>query len=167
MNHLPAWLADLTDHYGSQRLARKVSRQEAVTALRDEIAAKADEPLRLAIFADYAGRALDAYHREHQHEAPLPAISHVQAELFPDLKPRLYIRVGVTKPVMSMTAHDWDAAREMTLNRTKHSIEGAEADRDSFQAAYDRVRPLLTGDATTADVARELRGVLPLEGLAT
>jgi hypothetical protein len=29
------------------------------------------------------------------------------------------------------------------------------------------VRPLLKGDATTADVEKELRGVVPLEGLAT
>ena len=165
--NLPAWLADLTDHYGSERLAGNISRQDAVTAIRDEIAAKADKALLLSIYADYAARALDAYHREHQHAAPAPAVSHVQAELFPDLKPRLYIRPGVTKPVMSMTAHDWDAAREMTLNRTKHAIEGAEADRRHFDAAYEKVRPLLDGDATTADVIRELRGEVRLEGLTT
>lgn len=164
--NLPAWLADLADHYGSQRLAGQVSRQDAVTALRDEIAAKADEPLRLAILADYAARVLDAWQRDHQHAAPPLAVSHVQAELFPDLKPRLYIRPGVRKPVMAMNAHDWDNAREMIHNRTEHSIKGAEADRDHFDAAYERVRRLLSGDATTADVVRELRGVVPLEGLA-
>jgi hypothetical protein len=168
--NLPGWLADLADHYGSQRLARKVGRQEAVTALRDEIAVRAaiDEALRLAIFADYAARILDGYQREHLHAAPPLAVTHVQGELFPGLKkPRLYIRPGVTKPVMTMTAHDWDAAREMTLNRTKYTIKGAEADRDSFMEAYDKVRPLLKGDAPTADVEKELRGVVPLEGLAT
>lgn len=162
----PAWLDDLTEELGTTRLQGTMSRQEAVTALRDAIAEKGDRPLILGIYAEFAARRIDAWHREHQHAAPAPAVSHVQAELFPDLKPRLYIRPGLTKPVMSMTGHDWDAAREMTLNRTKHSIEGAEADRKSFQEAYDRVRPLLHGDATTADVTRALRGEVPLQGMA-
>jgi hypothetical protein len=165
--NLPAWLADLTDHYGSQRLAGTVSRQGAVTAIRDEIAARADEAFLLSVYADYAGRALDAWQRERMNAAPLPVISHVQTELFPDLKPRLYVRPGITKPVMAMNAHDWDNAREMVHNRTEHAIKGAEADLKHFDAAYERVRHLLSGDATTADVAQELRGVVPLEGLAT
>lgn len=164
--NLPSWLADLADHYGTQRIAGKISRQDAVTALRDEIAAKSDDALRLSIYADYAARALDAYHREHQHAAPAPAVSSLQMELFPDLRPRLYIRPGVTKPVMSLTAHDWDCAREMIRNRTEGAIEFAKADRARFEEAYDRVRPLLKGGATTADVTRELRGEVPLEGLA-
>lgn len=165
--NLPAWLADLADHYGSQRLAGQVSRQEAVTAIRDEIAAKADEAYRLSLYADHAGRIVDAYQREHQYAAPPPAVSHVQAELFPDLKPRLYVRPGVTKPVMAMNAHDWDCAREMIRNRTEGAIKFAEADRETFETAFGRVRPLLKGDATTADVVRELRGEVPLDGLAT
>lgn len=165
--NLPAWLADLADHYGSQRLTGAISRQDAVTAIRDEIAAKADEPLRLSIFADYAARALDAYQREHQHAAPPLSVAPLQAELFPDLKPRLYIRPGVTKPVLAFTARDWDNAREMIRNRTDGAIKFAEADMAHFEEAYSRVRSLLSGDATTADIAQELRGVLPLEGLAT
>ena len=163
--NLPAWLADLADYYGSQRLAGQISRQDAVTALRDEIAAKADEAYRLSIYADHAGRIVDAYQREHQYAAPPPSVSHLQAELFPDLKPRLFVRPGVTKPVMALTAHDWDSAREMLHNRTKHAIEGAEADRVRFDKAYEKVRRHLSGDATTADVVRELRGESPLDGL--
>jgi hypothetical protein len=165
--NLPAWLADLADHYGSQRLVGQVSRQDAVTAIRDEIAAKADEAYLLSLYADHAARIIDAYQREHQFAAPPPAVSHVQAELFPDLKPRLYVRPGVTKPVMTMNAHDWDCAREMIRNRTEGAIEFAKADWAHFEAAFKRVRPLLKGEATTADVARELRGEVPLEGLAT
>lgn len=163
--NIPAWLADLADHYGSQRLAETITRQEAVTALRDEIAGKADEALRLSIYADHAGRILDAWHREHQHPAPPLPVSRLQMELFPDLKPRLYIRPGVTKPVMAFTAKDWDNAREMIRNRTEGAIEFAKADWASFEAAYDRVRPLLSDDLTTADVEKELRGAVPLEGL--
>lgn len=163
--NLPPWLADLADHYGSQRLAGDVSRQDAVTAIRDEIAAQADPALTLLIYADYAGRALDAWCREHQHAAPPPVVSRLQGELFPDLKPRLYIRPGVTKPVMSMTAHDWDAAAGMIRNRTDGAINAAKADWEHFEKAYGQVRPRLQGDATTADIANELRGIVPLEGL--
>ena len=163
---LPAWIDDMAEELGTARLRGTTGRPDAVARLAGAIAASQDRELFLAIFADFAARRLDAWHREHQNTAPVPAVSHVQMDLFPDLKPRLYIRVGVTKPVMTMTAHDWDAAREMVLNRTKHAIEGAEADRKNFEAAYERVRPLLSGDATTSDVARELRGQFPLEGIA-
>jgi hypothetical protein len=166
VNQLPAWLKDIVDHQGSQRLGGTLTRQEVVTAVRDEIAAKADDPLILAIYADYAGRALDAWHREHQHPAAPAAVSSLQGELFPDLKPRLFVQPGVSKPVMTMTAHDWDNAYAMIRSRTEGSIESAEADWKNFEAAYERVRPKLSGDATTADVISELRGEVPLEGLA-
>jgi hypothetical protein len=86
-------------------------------------------------------------------------------ELFPDLAPRLYIRPGVSKQVMACTAHDWDTAREMILNRTEHAIKGAEAHRANFEAAYKKVRPLLGGDTTTADIVRQLRGQDLLAGV--
>lgn len=165
--NLPEWLGTYVDGLGTRRLAGEITRQEAVTALRDAIDQKGDRALILGIYADYAGKALDSWHNDHKN-TPVPGArqQYLQAELFPDLKPRLYIRPGITKPVMALTAHDWDNAREMIHNRTKHAIEGAEADWKNFEAAYERVRPLLTGDATTADVARELRGEIPLEGLA-
>ena len=163
--NLPAWLEDIVEHHASQRLTGAVTRQEAVTAVRDEIDARADDPMRLAIYADYAGRALDAWHREHQNPASPAPVSSLQGDLFPDLKPRLFVQPGVSKPVMTMTAHDWDNAYAMIRNRTEGAIESAEADWKNFEAAYKRVRHLLDGDATTADVVRELRGEHPLEGL--
>ena len=163
--NLPAWLKDLVDHHGSQRLAGSATRQEAVTALRDEIAAKADDSLILAIYADYAGRILDAWHREHQNPAAPAAVSSLQGDLFPDLKPRLFVQPGVSKPVMTMNAHDWDNAYAMLRNRTDGAIDAAKSDWDGFEKAYNRVRPLLDDDATTADVIRELRGEIRLEGL--
>jgi hypothetical protein len=164
--NLPAWIKDIVDYHGSKRLDGTVGRQEAVTAVRDEIAAKAGEALRLAIYADYAGRALDAWQREHQNPAAPAPVSSLQGELFPDLKPRLFVQPGVSKPVMTMTAHDWDNACAMIRNRTEGAIESAEADWKNFEAAYKRVRPLLAGEFVTADVVRELRGEVPLEGLA-
>lgn len=166
MNQLPAWLKDVVDQHGSERLTGTATRLEAVTAVRDEIAAKADDPLTLAIYADYAGRALDAWHREHQNPAAPAVVSALQGDLFPDLKPRLFVQPGVSKPVMTMNAHDWDNAYAMIRNRTQGSIESAESDWKKFEAAYKRVRPLLAGDAVTADVIRELLGEVPLEGLA-
>lgn len=164
--NLPAWLKDIVEHHGTRRLTGTATRQEAVTAVRDEITAKADEPTRLAIYADYADRALDAWHRENLNPAASVAVSSLQGDLFPDLKPRLYVRPGVTKPVMTMTAHDWDNAHAMIRNRTEGAIDAAEADWQKFEAAYKRVRPLLNGEATTADVVPELCGEVPLEGLA-
>lgn len=167
----PAWFDDLADDLGTRRRAGEISRQEAITALRDKIVEKDDQALILSVLGDFAGKAIDAWQREHQFPPVRGAVGILQMELFPDLRPRLTIRVGVSKPVMSLNAHDWDAARHMVLNRTKHSIEGAEADRRQFEAAYDLVRPhLTTADMTTADVAaavrRGLRGEVPLEGLA-
>ncbi len=164
--NLPAWLGDAAEEIGPRRLGGDISRQEAVTALRDVIARQADEQTRLAIYADYAGRILDAWHREHQNPAAPAPVSALQGDLFPDLKPaRLYIRPGVTKPVMTMTARDWDNAYAMLRNRTDGAIDAAKADWDSFEKAYNRVRPLLGDDATTADVIRELSGEVRLEGL--
>jgi len=166
----PAWFEDLTDHIGARRRSGEISRQQAVTELRDAIIEKDDRPLILGILAEYAGKALDTWGREHVHASAPAAQAQLQMDLFPDLAPRLFIRPGVTKPVMALNAHDWDNAREVLLNRTKHAIEGAKADRERFEEAYGEVRPLLSGDATTADVATEIerqrRGENPLEGLA-
>lgn len=161
----PAWFEDLLEEVGTERRTGAISRQEAVTKLRDAIDAHAERPFQLAVYADYAGRAFDAWGREHAYAAPAPSISSVQAELFPDLKPRLYIRVGVTKPVMDMTAHDWEAAAGMIRNRTDGAINSAKADWEHFEKAWERVKPHLKGEATTASIARELRGIVPLEGL--
>lgn len=156
--NLPDWLKDMTDELGAGRLAGTVSRQDAVTALRDKILEKDDRPLILGVLAEFAGKALDSWHRAHQHPAAPGSLAHVQAELFPDLPARLYIRPGVTKPPIEFTAHDWDTAREMVRARTENAIDGARADRDQFERAYARVRPLLGHDATTADIAGQLLG---------
>ena len=167
--NLPEWLGSYIDSIGSRRLSGEITRQEAIRALRDVIAEKDDRPLILGIYAEFAAKHLDTWYRDQQ-RSPLAGLpgspSHVQQELFPDLPPRLYIRPGVSKQVMAMNAADWDNARNVIQNRTEHAIEGAKSDWTQFEDAFTRVRPLLTGNKTTADVVRQLRGEDPLEGLA-
>jgi hypothetical protein len=156
--NLPAWLEDLTEEFGEARLAGDKTRAEAVTALRDKILAEDDQPLLLGIVADFAARALDSWHRSHLNPGgSRGAAAELQSELFPQLPVRLYVRPAVTKPLILCTAHDWDMARNVLRGRTVGAREAADNDWAHFEAAYARVRPLLTGDATTAEVAEQLR----------
>ena len=156
--NLPTWLEDLTDKYGAQRQAGQITRQQAATALRDKILEHGDDTLILGLLSDFAGKALDSWIRLHQHQQPYGgSMPQVQSDLFPDLPVRLHIRPGVPKAVILFTAHDWDSAREMIRARTENAIKGAEEDREQFEAAYQRVRPLLEGDVTTADIAEQIR----------
>jgi hypothetical protein len=155
--NLPAWLQDLTQDFGTQRQAGKITRQDAVTALRDKILAEDDRPLILGITAEFAGKILDAWQRGHEHQPARGPHALVQAELFPGLPPRLFVRPGVAKPPIWFTAHDWDMARNVLKVRTSGAKDAAEADWAAFDAAYQRVRPLLTDeDMTTADVAEQI-----------
>src|SRR5258708_29291357 len=112
MMNLPDWLKDMTEDLGTRRLAGEIARQDAVTILRDKIVEKDDRGLILGVLAEFAGKALDAWHRAHQHPAAPGSLAQVQAELFPDLPPRLYIRPGLTQPLIELTPHDWDTAPE-------------------------------------------------------
>jgi hypothetical protein len=150
---LPDWLHDLTEDLGVARLAGDITRQEAVTTLRDKIVGQDDRSLIDGVLADFSGRVVDAWYRAHQHAPATGSQAHVQTELFPDLPPRLHIRPGILKAPIDFTAHDWDTAREMVRARTQNAIDGAEADRAQFEAAYAQIRHLLSGSLTTADVA--------------
>jgi hypothetical protein len=151
---LPDWLARELDTIGAQNAERSITRQEAVTALRDVIMRSADAAFRLAITAEFAGRQLDAWHRARR-AAGLPAAAG-QSELFPGLPARLYVRPGVLRPVALMDAHDWDMAYNMLHTRAEGAITAAKADLAAFDGAYDKVRALLTGELTTADVLGDL-----------
>jgi hypothetical protein len=160
----PDWLAAELDRLGEQNAARHITRAEAVTAVRDAILRHADRAFMAGVAESFAARALDSWHRQHRGErAPAAA----QSELFPGLPARLYVRPGVAKAIVLFDGRDWDNARAMILNRTKGAIEAAEADQAHFQAAYDRIRPLLTGDLTTADVVAELDGAFIPEATGT
>lgn len=156
--NLPAKIENAVEELGAQRKAAGISRQDAVTALRDVILGNADGELLKGIVAEFAGKALDAWQRSHQHETPDGAFG-VQSDLFPDLPLRLYIRPATPKALILCTAHDWDMARNVLENRTRNAKAAAETDWAHFDAAYSRVRPLLSGGLTTADVADQVRQV--------
>jgi len=150
-------IANAAEEIAVRRKAGDISRQDAVTALRDVILAQADEPLLKGIVAEFAGKVLDTWQRTHEHPAPRGAAAQIQSELFPELPVRLFIRPGVPKALILCTAHDWDMARNVLENRTRNAEEAAKADWASFETAYKRVRPLLSGSLTTAEVADEIR----------
>lgn len=154
--NLPEWLSRELAAVGAQNAERAITRQEAVTRLRDVIIQHADRAFQLSLAADFAARQLDTWHRGHKGErAPAAA----QSELFPGLAARMFIRPNVAKAVVLFTRHDWQTAKAVLENRTKYAIEGAQAERAAFDAAYAAVVPLLTDDQmTTADVASELAG---------
>jgi hypothetical protein len=148
--NLPGPIQSELDRLGARNAAREITRAEAVTALRDAIIREADRAFLLSLAAEFAGRQLDAWHRARR-AAGFPAVAG-QSELFPDLPARLYVRPGVLRPVALMDGHDWDMAWNMLHTRAEGAINAAEADLAAFDGAYDKVRPLLTGDLTTADV---------------
>ena len=152
--NLPEWASNKIEELGAARQAGQITRQEAATALRDVILGQADETLIRAIFGEFAGKVLDSWHRAHMNGGLADG---AQSDLFPELPLRLYVRPAVTKPLILCTGHDWDMARNVLENRTENAIKGAKDDWAQFEAAYDRVRPLLAGDATTADIAGQLR----------
>lgn len=159
---LPEGIADKVEELGIQWKAGMITRQDAITALRDVLRSDADQPLQLGIFADFAGRTLDSWARTHAGAAPPPAAGRapevaIQSELFPDLPVKLLVQPGRKKALILCTGHDWDAARAMVQARCKGAIKGAQDDLAQFEAAYTRVRPLLKGDTTTAEVADKLR----------
>jgi hypothetical protein len=158
--NLPPWLAAELDKAGQQNASRAITRQEAVTAVRDAIMTQADRAFILSVTADYAARLLDTWHRGRRGDGKGSGqlAGDAQSELFPGLPVRLYIRPGVAKAVILLTAHDWDTAKAMIENRTSGAITAAETDQAAFDAAYALVRPLLAGDLTTADVAGSLDG---------
>jgi hypothetical protein len=155
--NLPDWLRGEMDVIGQRAVAREITRQEAVTEIRDAIITKNDRAFMRSIVAMFAGKALDSWQREHRGAAAsLPAQS--QSDLFPDLPARLFIRPGTAKAVILFTGHDWDTAKAVLENRTGGAISAARADQAAFDAAYARVRPLLTGPGViTADVAEQIR----------
>jgi hypothetical protein len=158
--NLPDWLQESADTIGAQQAAGQLTRQQAATLLRDRILERGDQTLIRGVLSEFAGKALDAWLRLHREQSATGRFvsQQVQSDLFPDLPVRLHIRPGVPKAVILFTAHDWDSARAMIRARTENAINGAKEDLDQFEAAYERVRPLLTaGDMTTAEVADQIR----------
>lgn len=164
--NVPDWLRAELDAAAQRNADREITRQAAADAVRDAILDKADAAFLRGIVGAFAARALAGWHRRNRGTATGPAfLTAEQSELFPGLPARLYIRPAVAKAVILFSAHDWDTARAVLENRTTGAIKAAEQDWAAFDAAYRQVRPLLSGDLTTADVAYELAN--PGEAAAT
>ncbi len=151
---LPAAIADAVRQLAIDHRAGTVTRPDAITRLTTVI--RKDKRYAAGILSAHAARLLAAAGREF----PMPA-DPLQAELFPDLPPRLYVAPGKTRNWLGFTRHDWEVARNMLLARTENAVTGATSaarrEREDFMRAYDRIVPLLTSpDLTTADVARML-----------
>lgn len=156
--NVPDWLRGPLADAAERNAAREITRQAAVNTVRDAILDKADPAFLRGVVAAFAAKALAAQQREISRAAAAGEAAAGQSDLFPDLPSRLYIRPGQAKAVILFTAHDWDTAKAVLENRTSGAIEAAQADWAAFEAAYNRVRPLLAGDLVTADVAAELAG---------
>jgi hypothetical protein len=162
---LPDWLASQTDEAGQLVQAGQIPRQAAVTTIRDAILAQSatDDAFLKSVIADFASRALADWDRRNG-GGSAHGLRDTQSDLFPGLPVRLYVRPGVRKPLILMTAHDWDMARNVLRNRTSNAKQAAESDWARFQAAYDQVRPLLSGELTTAEIAPQLEAAARAAG---
>jgi hypothetical protein len=155
----PDWFSGELGVAGQRHANRELTRPQAVKALADEIVRHGDREFLAAVAAAFAAKALDSWHRGRRQAAAVPGFrDEAQSELFPGLPGRLYVTPGQSKAVILFTGHDWDTARNVLENRTSGAITAAQADWAAFRAAYDRIRPLLSGDLTTADVAGQLDG---------
>lgn len=153
---LPEWLDAAADEIGGRRIDGEITRQEAVTKLRDAMIARDDRQFIASVLSGFAEKVADQWHQTHRADRPAAFSAQVQAELFPGLPLRLFVRPGQTKALALCTGRDLDMAQNMLAARTRNAIDGAEADRAAFDRAYAKVRPWLTGDVTVADVLAEL-----------
>lgn len=143
----PTWLREQiamagTDHKPGTPLTG------AVTKLTDAVLAT-DSTLVRALVENFVSRKLDQWLGNHA--SPLDDEDD-QPSLFPDLPWRLETSPGRFAVIGVMTGADWDAA----LRQAETKASNATGYAESVRAAYDRVRPLLDGELTTADVAERI-----------
>lgn len=160
MKTAPRWLAEKIAATGVLVLDGRITRAEADTAIA---AATREHPEFGEELGTAAGIGLfGKWLREHTSGGDL-----FQAGLFPDLPAVMRIAPNKSARIADMTAEELDHAKNMLFARTKNMVEGAEEaskqERAAFMRLYDKVRPLLSGDKTVADV---LHGLLGKEGRA-
>jgi hypothetical protein len=141
----PAWFADQLGGIAVRVGSLEITLAEGVDLLTQAILR--DPDFCYSVAAMYAGRRLRALGRDDQDAG--------QPTLFPDLPkvgPVLEVSVNRFKPVAAMTAADWDGA----LRQIETKARSAEGKEEEVRAAYERVRPLLSGDLVTADVVDQV-----------
>jgi hypothetical protein len=149
----PIWFTEAVARSGKSILAGETTRTEAVTELA--LAVHGDL-LGIDIITGWANGRLDAWLKAAQPAAG-PGI---QATLFPELKRSYRTTPSRYVEVAAMTAHDVDMARAILWAKTQNAIDGArdaaEHEREVFAEFEAKVRPLLAGGLTVADVLGDL-----------
>jgi hypothetical protein len=149
----PIWFTEATARTGKRIIAGEITRTEAVTELA--LAVHGDL-LGIDIVTGWTNGRLDAWLKAAQPAAG-PGI---QATLFPELKRSYRTTPSKYVDVAAMTAHDVDMARAILWAKTQNAIDGAreaaEHERAVFAAFEEKVRPLLAGSLTVADVLDDL-----------
>jgi hypothetical protein len=149
----PQWLTEKIAQTGARVLDGKITRPAGDSEISAAVRAHPEYGAELAAAAGASlfGRWLG----EHASGGDL-----FQAALFPDLPAVMRIAPNRTAAVTDMTGEDLDHARNMLWARTQNMVDGAEEaanrERAAFSRLYDKVRPLLGGDLTVADVLDKL-----------
>lgn len=147
------WLAEAVAREGTRVLDGATTRTEANAVIT---AAITDHPEFVAeLVATLADKTLGKWLRSRETSGDL-----FQSEMFPGLPPALRVAPKRSVGVADMTAEDLDHAKNMLYARTQNQIEGAEraalAEREAFDAFYDKVRPFLGTGLTVGDVITRL-----------
>lgn len=149
----PKWFAEQLAEEGGRIRERATTDEAAIAALASKVY-KDDPGFTREIVANYVRRKLHAWLRQ----TVSADVSEAQLDLFPELPRRLEISPGRFADQAVMTGPDWDAALRQADTKAANANGFAEA----VHRAYDKVRPLLHDDLTTAEV---LRGSLDEEAL--
>jgi len=146
----PGWFTDELAARGHDILAGHATRADVITELA---ALVSSDVLGQVIVSTWTASRIDGWLRGA--DAVLAADG-AQAELFPGLPRELKVTPGKTKPFLAMDAHDLDMAVKLARVQAANSIDGTREWLASIEQAYDKVRPLLDGDLTVADVLGDL-----------
>jgi hypothetical protein len=158
----PTWLKEALATIGARHLHGQMTRAEADSAI---IAVTREHPEYGASIGEASAlSALGKYVRKNTSSGDL-----FQAQMFQGLPASMLIAPKREVPVRDMTAADLDHAKNMLYARTANQVRGTReavmAERAAFDEFYGRVRPLLDGDLTVADVlGKAALAVLPEPG---
>lgn len=149
----PPWLTAAVAANASEVLRGRAKQAAASAAVAAAVKAHPEyiDELAWALADREVGRWL----RDHETSGDL-----FQAQMFPGLPASMRIAPKRTVPVAAMTGEDLDHAKKMLYARTGNAAKGAadaaDRERATFDRFYDRVRPLLDGELTVADVLAKL-----------
>ena len=149
MKKPPEWLKAAVADSGALVLAGDRQQAQAAEAVKAEILARPEFLDEMA--AVLAAAQIDNWVRVHRSSGDL-----FQAALFPGIPAVMHTSPGRPMATADMTASDLDKAKAMLLARTRNARTSADRAAKDFGVFYKKVRPLLTGGKTVADVMPEL-----------